>query len=105
MKNIDTTNLEQWVIIMLIIHCIGLCLALYRVFSGPDLSNRLVGLEYVSLNVLSFLALYCFLAADAKYLDIGIVLALISFLSTTALSRYIEREAEKPSEKSEVNNT
>ncbi len=84
------TQLAMWI---LVVHTLGLLISLYRIFWGPDLSNRLIGLEYVGLNALSFIAVFCIVAGDTVYLDVGIVLALITFLSTLSLGRYIERGA------------
>lgn len=88
-------DLQTGVLIILLIHCLGLFLAIIRVITGPDLSNRLAGLEYIGINFLSFLAIYCILSDDPVYLDIGIVLALITFLGTIALARYIELSAKQ----------
>lgn len=87
----DLGLIKTVVVIMLGVHIIGVAMSMYRVLRGPDLSNRLVGLEYIGLNALSFIAVYCFLADDPVYLDVAIVLALITFLSTVSLARYIER--------------
>ena len=87
----DLDLIKTIVVVMLGIHIIGVTMSMYRVLKGPDLSNRLVGLEYIGLNALSFISVYCFLADDAVYLDVAIVLALITFLSTVSLARYIER--------------
>lgn len=95
MMDTEWLTLNSVVLVLLALHCLGLFMAMYRVLRGPDLSNRLVGLEYIGLNALSFLALYCLLAEDPVYLDVGIVLALITFLSTVSLARYIERGAQQ----------
>lgn len=88
-------DIHTGVLIALTLHCLGLLLAIYRVILGPDLSNRLAGIEYIGINVLSFLAIYCILADDPVYLDIGVVLALVAFLGTLALARYIELSAKE----------
>lgn len=87
------------ILLALIVHCIGLIFSLYRVFFGEDLANRLVGIEYIGANSLSFLTIYCLLANDAVYIDIGIVFALVIFLGAVALARYIELGEHPQSEK------
>lgn len=82
--------MDNMVLIALSIHCLAAFLAIYRVILGPDLSNRLAGLEFIAVNFLSFLAIYCLLAKDPVYIDIGVVLALVTFLGTLSLARYIE---------------
>lgn len=86
-------DFQSMLLVILFLHCVGLILSIYRIILGPGLSNRLAGLEYVAINILSFLTIYCILANDPVYLDIGIVLALITFLGTIALARYIELSA------------
>ena len=84
---------QALLVTLLVVHCIGILMASYRIFFGNDLANLLTAVEYIAVNILSIITIYCIFAKDAVYLDIAIVLGLIGFLGTVALSRYIELSA------------
>lgn len=67
----------------------GALFSFFRLVKGPTLANRVVALDYLtalSVSVIALLALYFDYPA---YLDIAIVLALLSFLAVIAFARFI----------------
>ena len=71
---------------------IALLLAFVRLARGPSLPDRVVALDLVSILAAAIAATYAVAAAQAVFLDVAIVVALISFLGTVAFARYIERQ-------------
>jgi multicomponent Na+:H+ antiporter subunit F len=69
----------------------SLLLALVRLVRGPDLANRVVALDLLSVLGVGIAAAAAVLSGDAVYLDIALILALIAFVSTVAFARYAER--------------
>jgi len=65
--------------------------AFVRVMRGPSLADRVVALDLVSYLAIGFLATYAVLADASSYVDAALVLALLAFLGTAAVARYIER--------------
>ena len=63
---------------------------LYRVFKGPSVVDRVVAGD--SIDVLTSVALIAFsiYSGRAIYLDIALALAVLGFLSTVLISRYLE---------------
>ena len=70
---------------------LALLLTLFRIVKGPTLPDRVVGLDLLGTLGISVAAVVALAARDAVYLDVAIVLALLSFLGTVAFAVYLER--------------
>jgi len=69
---------------------VAMALILIRAFMGPTTYDRiLVVNSFGTLSVL-FIALYGFLSNRPDFLDIAIVYALINFIATIAVTKYIK---------------
>lgn len=72
---------------------LGVCvvIALIRVGVGPTVPDRVVGLDTVNTIVVSSMVLIGASFHEALYIDVAIVYALLSFVTTLFIARYIER--------------
>lgn len=70
---------------------IGIMLALVRLIRGPDLPSRVVALDLMTTIGIGLIAVYAVITDQLVYLDIAIVLALVSYLGTIAFAFYLER--------------
>ena len=61
-----------------------------RIFIGPTLSDRIVGLDLTAYQLISLICIYSLIAEKSVYIDVVIALALIVFLGTVAFAQYIE---------------
>lgn len=75
---------------------LSLLLALYRLLRGPTLPDRIVAVDMLSFLVIAYIAVLVVSTRNAAFLDAASTLALITFLSTAAFARYIERWVERP---------
>ena len=66
-------------------------LVLVRLGRGPDLANRVVALDLLSILGVGIASAAAVVSGDAVYLDVALILALIAFVSTVAFARYAER--------------
>ena len=64
---------------------------LYRVFRGPTAADRIAALDALDLILSLALALYSLYTGRGIYLDIALVVALLGFVGTVFVGRYIER--------------
>lgn len=71
----------------------GLILALVRLVRGPTVPDRVVAVELISLLTAGGIVTYAVVEEQRVFLDVAIVLAVISFLGTIAFARYVERSA------------
>jgi multicomponent Na+:H+ antiporter subunit F len=82
----------------LVLLLISIVLALVRLIKGPDAADRIVALDLMSMLIVAFLAIESIYAGETSFLDVAIAYALIAFLGTVALARFLMRSAQrKPS--------
>lgn len=64
-------------------------LAGYRVIRGPTTPDRVVGLDAIGTNVVAVAVLFALQTGRGFFIDVGLVLAIIGFISTVAVARYV----------------
>ncbi len=65
-------------------------LTLWRVVRGPTLPDRVVAIDLLGVIVTGFAVVGATATGATWFLDIAIVIALVSFVGTIAYARYIE---------------
>ncbi|MBK9087779.1 MAG: cation:proton antiporter [Holophagales bacterium] len=70
---------------------VALLLTAARIGLGPSLPDRVVGLDLLSTLGISVVAVVALASGNDVYIDVAIVLALLSFLGTVAFAAYLER--------------
>jgi multicomponent Na+:H+ antiporter subunit F len=66
-------------------------LAFLRLARGPSLSDRVVALDMMTVLIVAFCGLFAISTGVSAFLDVAAIVALIGFLATVALARYVER--------------
>ena len=82
----------------LVVLLLSIFLALVRLIKGPDAADRIVALDLVSVLIVAFLAAYSIFSGETSFLDVAIGYALIAFLGTVALARFLLRSAIRSAE-------
>ena len=67
-------------------------LAAYRMIAGPGYADRFVALDMLTAIAVAFSALTAVATGRSAFLDIGLVIALINFVSTCAFAAFLERK-------------
>ncbi len=67
-------------------------LAFIRMLKGPDRSDRIAAMDLIASITMAFILSYSVLVQKAIYVDIVIVISLISFISTVAVSTYLKQK-------------
>ncbi len=62
-----------------------------RLLKGPTLLDRIVALDLISILLVALLTLFSLTSQVEAYLDAALILALVAFLGTVALARYVLR--------------
>ena len=77
-------------IIVLIALLVSIVMAIIRVIKGPTAPDRIVGLD--TINTIVIIGMVVFGAAfnEIIYIDVAIVYALLSFISTLFIAKYLE---------------
>jgi multicomponent Na+:H+ antiporter subunit F len=73
---------------VLLIVCCFLCL--YRIGMGPTPPDRTVGIDILGTLVVGFCALTAIFTGKDWYMNIAISWALLSFIGTIALAKFLE---------------
>jgi multicomponent Na+:H+ antiporter subunit F len=61
----------------------------YRVIRGPTTPDRVVALDTIGTNVVAVAVLVAIRTGRGFFVDVGLVLAIIGFVSTIAVARYV----------------
>jgi multicomponent Na+:H+ antiporter subunit F len=68
--------------------CCFLCL--YRICRGPAAPDRTVAIDILGMVIVGFCALLGLITGRSFYLNVGLAWALLSFIGTIALAKYLE---------------
>ena len=71
---------------------LGAILAFVRLMRGPTLPDRVIAVDLIGVLIVCVLVVVAAGPGGALFLDVAIVIALISFVGTVAYARYVERE-------------
>lgn len=61
----------------------------YRVIKGPTTPDRVVALDTIGTNVVAIALLYAILSRQGFFVTTSLVLAIIGFISTITVARYV----------------
>ncbi|MFW6120872.1 MAG: cation:proton antiporter [Petrotogales bacterium] len=76
--------------ITLIFLAFAVIMALIRIIRGPTAPDRLVGLDTVNTIVIVSMVIFGAAFKEVIYIDVAIVYALLSFISTLFIAKYLE---------------
>lgn len=82
-------TLDLILTVVLAIAAFATLLASYRVIVGPTTPDRVVGLDVIGTNVVAVAVVYAMATGRGYFLDVGLVLAIIGFISTVTVARYV----------------
>ena len=69
----------------------AMALNLYRIVVGPDPIDRVLALDTLSYNAVALLMLVGLWFGDRVYFGSALVVAMLGFVSTVALGKYLTR--------------
>jgi multicomponent Na+:H+ antiporter subunit F len=78
--------------IALTLLALAAALTFIRLAKGPTLPDRVIAIDLIGVLMVCILAVMAGVTAEQAFLDVAMVVALISFVGTVAYARYIERE-------------
>lgn len=78
---------------MMILYCgLLICcfLCLYRIGRGPSAPDRTVAIDILGIVIVGFCGLFGLVTGKDFYLNIALAWALLSFIGTIALAKFLE---------------
>jgi len=70
---------------------IAMLLAGWRLLRGPTLADRILALDTLYVNSVALLVLVGMYFGTAIYFEVALIIAMIGFVSTVALAKYLLR--------------
>lgn len=70
---------------------LALVLSLVRLVKGPDLPDRILALDTLYINAIALLILLGLHLGSALYFEAALLIAVMGFVGTVALSKYLLR--------------
>lgn len=68
----------------------ALILAFIRLMRGPSINDRIAAMDLIASVVMGFVLVYSVLINKSIYFDIPVIISLISFIGTVAISTYLK---------------
>ena len=69
----------------------ALLLNLYRLLRGPDLPDRILALDTMTINAMALLVLFGIQQNSRAYFEIALLMAMVGFVGTAMLAKYLLR--------------
>lgn len=83
--------LKMAILLASVLVCIALVLCLWRLFKGPDITDRILALDTLYINSIALIILLGLHHGSAMYYEGALLIAMLGFVSTAALSKYLLR--------------
>lgn len=72
---------------------LALAFAVIRLIRGPKSANMIVALDLIASIVMGTILVYTLAVDKSVYFDIAIVISMISFMGTVAISIYLKQKS------------
>lgn len=83
--------IQNILMISLILFGIAIAITFVRILRGPSFSDRVIAMDVVGVNLISAIAIVSLLFQTKAFLEVILILGILSFISTIAYSKFIER--------------
>lgn len=70
---------------------LGLLLNLWRLFAGPTITDRVLAVDTMVINIIALIIVYGIQTGSTMYFEAALLLAMFGFVSTVAYCRFILR--------------
>ena len=74
---------------------LAMLLGFLRLLLGPSLPDRVVALDFMTAAAVAVSGVWAIATDNPVFLDVAMVLALITFVGTVAFARYLERRGRR----------
>lgn len=81
--------LDLAISIAFVMIALAMLLNLWRMLRGPDMADRILGLDTLYINSIALLVLYGLRAGSSAYFEIALLIAVLGFIGTVALCKYL----------------
>lgn len=77
--------------VALALQFVSILAATYRLLVGPTVADRAVALDAIMVHILAMIVVFAIRENTPDYLDAAMVIAILSFLATVAIAKFMKR--------------
>jgi len=77
--------------IAMLIISISVLLTAYRVVKGPSMSDRVIALDSMGIQVIGLVAIFSVKHHTQAFLDIILLIGILAFIGTISFAKFLER--------------
>jgi multicomponent Na+:H+ antiporter subunit F len=70
----------------------AMIITLFRLLKGPSINDRIAAMDLISSVFMGVILVYAVLIQNAIYFDVPLIISLISFIGTIAVSTYLKQK-------------
>ncbi len=64
---------------------------LYRVIKGPSISDKVIALDAIGVNLVGITAITSIILRSNSFLEVILLIAIVAFVGTVAFSKFLEK--------------
>ena len=83
-------NFEYFLYVAMAVLVLSIFLCLWRITHGPTAPDRMVGIDILGVSLVNFSVLIAMLSGRGYYMTLALAWALLAFIATVGLSKYLE---------------
>ncbi|SDY50143.1 multicomponent Na+:H+ antiporter subunit F [Evansella caseinilytica] len=76
--------------IVLILMSLSILVLFIRVIKGPTMSDRVMALDTIGINLIGFIGLIMIVQNTVAYAEVVLVIAILAFIGSIALAKFLE---------------
>jgi multicomponent Na+:H+ antiporter subunit F len=70
----------------------AMVITLVRLLKGPSVNDRIAAMDLIASIIMGVILVYSVLINNAMYFDVPLIISLISFIGTIAVSTYLKQK-------------
>jgi len=83
--------IETMLTISLVLFSTTIAIAVIRIILGPSMPDRVIALDMIGVNLIAMIAVVSIMLKTKAFLEVILILGILSFVGTIAFSKFIER--------------
>lgn len=83
--------IEIMLITSLILFGVAIAITFIRIVIGPTFPDRVIAMDVIGVNLISAIAIVSILFQTKAFLEVILILGILSFISTISFSKFLER--------------
>ncbi|GIQ69097.1 Na(+)/H(+) antiporter subunit F1 [Xylanibacillus composti] len=82
----------EWLLLFcMFLLSVSIVVAVFRLIKGPSMSDRVLSLDSIGYNIIGIVTVLTVMMKTQAFLEIILLIGIIAFLGTIALSKFVER--------------